>query len=49
MTINIRFVWDKDNLLSKMRDVKWFCTQVLLKGMIWVAHGGRHRRLHQLS
>lgn len=49
MTINIRFGWDKDNLLSKMRDVEWFCTQVLLKGVIWVAHGGCHSRLHQLS
>lgn len=34
MTINTGLVWDKDNLLPKMRDVKWFCTQVLLKVMV---------------
>lgn len=47
MPINIRFVWEKDNLLSKMRDMKWFCTQVLLKDMIWVAHGDHRRRVDQ--
>lgn len=47
MPINIRFVWEKDNLLSKMRDMKQFCMQVLLKDVIWVAHGDHRRRLHQ--
>lgn len=47
MPINIRFVWEKDNLLSKMRDMKWFRTQVLLKDRIWVAHGDHRRRLDQ--
>lgn len=43
MTINIRFDWEKDNFLSKMRDMKWIIMQVLLKEMIWVAHGDHHR------
>lgn len=43
MTINIRFNWEKDNFLSKMRDMKWIIMQVLLKDMIWVAHGDHHR------
>lgn len=39
MTINIRFDWEKDNFLSKMRDMKWIIMQVLLKDIIWVAYG----------
>lgn len=47
MTINFRFVWEKNNFLSKTRDIKWFCTQALLEDMVWVAHGDHHRRWDQ--
>lgn len=43
MTINIRFDWEKDNFLPKMRDMKWIIMQVLLEDMIWVARGDHHR------
>lgn len=43
MTTNIRFDWEKDNFLSKMRDMKWIIMQVLLKDMISVTHGDHHR------